>query len=298
MSLDLEAVARQLEQSNDYRVLRRLKPQQQFSDLQCERPLIGVALDTETNGLDIRHAEVVELGIVKFSYAPEGDILRVIDVFDQLQAPSAPIPAEVEKLTGISNAMVAGCAIDAEAVAAFIDGVALVVAHNAQFDRPLCERFWPKFRPTPWACSMREIPWRAQGHDSARLGDLLASQGLFHDGHRAEDDCRALLHLLAAPFGTEGRPAFATLLENARATTIRLYAAGAPFEAKDALKGRAYRWSDGSGGARRAWWRDVPQSAYESELEWLRSNVYRGLPIQLPTRRITARERYSSTLAV
>ncbi len=194
--------------------------------------------------------------------------------------------------------MVAGRAIDASAVSAFIDGAALIVAHNAGFDRPLCERSWPVFCARNWACSMNEVPWRTQGYDSAKLGNLLACQGLFHDGHRAEDDCRALLHLLASPFGTDGRPAFATLLENARATTIRLYAAGAPFEAKDALKGRAYRWSDGSGGGRRAWWKDVPQSEQDSELAWLRANVYRGLPIQLPTRRITARERYSSTLAV
>jgi DNA polymerase-3 subunit epsilon len=297
MSLDLEAMARQLDKSEDYRVLRRLKPRERFSDRQCDHPLLAIALDTETNGLD-KTAEVIELGMVKFSYSRDGHVLRVLDAFDQLQAPSAPIPAEVERLTGISNAMVAGCAIDAVAVAAFIEGAALVVAHNAQFDRPLCERFWPKFRATPWACSMREISWRAQGFESARLGDLLASQGLFHAGHRAEDDCRALLHLLASPFGTDGRPAFATLLENARATTVRLFAAGAPFEAKDQLKARAYRWSDGSGGARRAWWKDVAQSEHEPELAWLRSNVYRGLPIQLPTQRITARERYSATLAI
>jgi len=298
MSLDLEAMARQLEQSEDYRVLRRLKPQERFSDRACAQTRVGVVLDTETNALDVKRAEIIELGMVKFAYAPEGDILRVIDAFDQLQAPRAPIPPEVERLTGISNAMVAGHAIDADAVAAFVDGAALVVAHNASFDRPLCERSWPVFRAASWGCSMREIAWRVEGYDSAKLGDLLARQGLFHLGHRAEDDCRALLHLLAAPFGTEGRPAFATLLDNARATTIRLYAAGAPFEAKDALKGRAYRWSDGSSGARRAWWKDLLQTELEPELEWLRSNVYRGLPIQLPTRRITARERYSSTLAV
>ena len=297
MSLDLEVMARQLEKSEDYRVLRRLKPQERFSDRQCDHPLLAVALDTETSGLD-KTAEVIEIGMVKFSYSRDGHVLRVLDAFDQLQAPSAPIPAEVERLTGITNAMVAGCAIDAAAVSAFIEGAALVVAHNAGFDRPLCERLWPEFRATPWACSMREIPWRTQGFESLRLGDLLSHQGVFHAGHRAEDDCRALLHLLAAPFGSEGRPAFATLLENARATTVRLFAAGAPFEAKDQLKARAYRWSDGSGGARRAWWKDVSQDAFEAELEWLRANVYRGLPIQLPNRRITARERYSSTLGI
>jgi hypothetical protein len=64
------------------------------------------------------------------------------------------------------------------------------------------------------------------------------------------------------------------------------------------LKARAYRWSDGSGGARRAWWKDVAQAEHESELAWLRVAVYRGLPIQLPTQQITAHERYSSTLAI
>jgi DNA polymerase-3 subunit epsilon len=285
-----------LEQSGDYQLLRRLQPQDQYSDRPCQRPLVGVALDTETNGLDVKHAEVIELGMIKFAYAPEGDILRVVDVFDQLQAPSAPIPTEVERLTGISNAMVAGRAIDAAAVAAFVDGAALIVAHNASFDRPICERPWPAFRDKHWACSMREIPWRLEGYDSAALGALLARQGLFHSGHRAEDDCRALLHVLAAPFGTAARPAFAALLDNARATTIRIYAAGAPFEAKDQLKARAYRWSDGSGGGQRAWWKDVRESEHEPELAWLRANVYRGIPIQLPTRKITARERYSSAL--
>jgi DNA polymerase-3 subunit epsilon len=297
ISVEIDNMARQLERSSDYVVLRRLKPQEQYSDRQCERPLLAIALDAETSGLD-KDADVIELGMLKFSYSPDGDILRVLDVFDQLQAPRAPIPEEVVSLTGITDAMVAGCAIDAAAVAAFVDGVALIVAHNANFDRPLCERVWPIFRAMPWACSVNDIPWRAHGRDSTQLARLLAHQGLFHVGHRAEDDCRALLHVLAAPFETGGRPAFATLLDSARATTIRLFAADAPFEAKDRLKARAYRWSDGSGGARRAWWKDLPQSAYESELDWLRINVFAGRPIHLPTRQITARERYSSTLAV
>ena len=56
--------------------------------------------------------------------------------------------------------------------------------------------------------------------------------------------------------------------------------------------------SDGSGGARRAWWKDLPEVACQAELDWLRVNVFHGRAIQLPTRQITARERYSSTLAI
>jgi len=57
----------------------------------------------------------------------------------------------------------------------------------------------------------------------------------------------------------EGKPALATLLANARQTTIRIFAVESPFDRKDLLKGRGYRWSNGTNGCRRCWWRDVAE---------------------------------------
>src|SRR4051794_17157009 len=52
------------------------------------------------------------------------------------------------------------------------------------------ERYWPIFEHKAWACSATEIEWRKHGFDGSRLGYLLAGAGLFHEAHRAVDDCR------------------------------------------------------------------------------------------------------------
>ena len=57
MSVQLEDIARLLEQSPDFKVLRRLQSRDVFSQNHCERPLVGIVLDTETTGLDLEKAK-------------------------------------------------------------------------------------------------------------------------------------------------------------------------------------------------------------------------------------------------
>ena len=293
MSVRLEDIARLLEQSPDFRVLRRLQPRDVFSQSYCEQPLVGVVLDTETTGLVLDKAEVIELAMLKFAYTPDGEVLRVIGKFNELRQPAHPIPPEVMALTGITEEMVAGRSIDPAAVATFVADAAIVIAHNARFDRPIAERAWPAFKDVNWACSLNEIPWRENGFEGTKLSYLLADAGLFADAHRAIADCQALLHILSSPFGAEGKPALATLLANARETTIRIFAVDSPFDRKHLLKARGYRWSNGTNGCRRCWWRDVAERDLEAELAFLRVSVFLR-PVDLPTQRLTARERYSA----
>jgi len=79
-------------------------------------------------------------------------VAGVLDRFSGLRQPWSPIPATVTRLTGIDDAMVAGHEIGCDAVAAFLRGVDLVVAHNARFDRPFVEARWPVFSRLSWAC--------------------------------------------------------------------------------------------------------------------------------------------------
>ncbi len=88
-------------------------------------PLRGIILDTETTGLDSRKDEIG----------------NVTGVYGGLQQPSIPIPANVTRLTGITDAMVLGQMIDMPAVRALIEPEDPIIAHNPGFDRPFCEAF-------------------------------------------------------------------------------------------------------------------------------------------------------------
>jgi DNA polymerase-3 subunit epsilon len=58
------------------------------------------------------------------------------------------------------------------------------------------------------------------------------------------------------------------------------------------LKARGYRWNGESNGAPRAWYIDVQDDARETELAFLKAEIYRG-EIDVLVRRITAHDRFS-----
>ena len=188
--------------------------------------------------------------------------------------PQTPISAEITDLTGITDEMVLGHRIDPDAVAAFASDAMIIIAHNAGFDRKFAERYWPLFEQKPWACSATEVEWRKHGFDGSRLGYLLAGVGLFHQAHRAIDYCRALVEILASDLSKPNRSALAVLLERARRKTLRIWAEQSPFELKDELKKRGYRWSDGADGRPRSWYIDVDAASEASEIEFLRTTIY------------------------
>ncbi len=272
----LDDIAGMLEGTGRYRILRKVPGivSHQEGD-EGERNTTMVVLDVETTGLDVSIAAVLELGMVKATVTEAGRILAVVDEFHALQQPASPIPEEITRLTGIDDAAVAGRHILPWEVWAFMQGVDLVVAHNAAFDRPIVERHWPaEFEGLPWACSMRDVDWRAEGCEGLKLRDLLLAHKLFHDGHRAADDCRALAHVLAMPLPSSRRTAMAELLENSRRGTVRIWAEAAPFRAKDLLRARGYRWSNGEDGAPRAWSTELRQNRADEELRFLFNEVY------------------------
>ncbi len=291
-----ERLARILDGTGDFRILRRVPtpPSSTMSD--ADRAAAGLAtgivLDTETIGLGPED-EVIELGMVRFAFEPT--ILRidhVVDSFSAFREPTRPIPPDVRRLTGITDADVAGRAIDPDAVAAFAGTASVVIAHNAGFDRPFVERAWPLFADLAWACSLEQVDWRAEGFEGRRLGQLLAERHLFHDGHRALDDCIALLHLLRLPVALGATP-FELVMREAVSVTVRIWAIGSPFEVKGKLKSRGYRWDNGDCRGPRAWWRVVPERAAEAEVAWLRAEVYDDPSVSPLSRRLTPQDRFS-----
>jgi DNA polymerase-3 subunit epsilon len=271
--LDLAAMAQTLEQSGEFRVLRKLPFREHFST-PTELTKVGILFDVETTGLDTASDEVVELGMVKFSYHPDGTVAAVLDTFSSFNEPCRTIPEEAIKLHGITNEMAAGHKIDGDAITAFASDAAVIIAHNATFDRKFAERYWPVFAVKPWACSVNQIEWRAHGFEGSRLGYLLGGIGMFHRSHRAVDDCHALLEILAHTISGTNRTALSLLLENARRKTIRIWAEQAPFDLKDKLKRRGYRWSPGDEGRPKAWYIDVDEANRDDEIAYLRKSIY------------------------
>lgn len=136
-----------LNQSDQYRVIKKYqKPE--FYNLNGDVPkLIGVFLDIEATGLSFTEDKLIELGMVKFEYSADGRIFRILEEFSVYQDPNMPISEFITQLTGISNDMVKGHQIDEKSVADYLDNVDLIIAHNAQFDRAFFETTFPSIKP-------------------------------------------------------------------------------------------------------------------------------------------------------
>jgi len=289
-------MAQLLEASGDYRVLRRLRRQTaQPSALRGETTRLGIVLDVETTGLDPATDEIIELAMVPFTYALDGRVLAVHEPFERLRQPSSPISPEITRITGIDDAMVAGKTIDADEVATFAAPAALIIAHNAGFDRRFAERLSEVFTTKAWACSMSQVPWVEEGCAGAKLTYIAADLGLFYDGHRAAHDCHATLEVLTRPLPTSGETGLSKLLAAARTPAWRIWAEGSPFEFKDALKARGYRWNPEGAGGPKSWYIDVADHDRAAEIDYLCKEVFLA-DVNIPVRQLSVYDRFSDRI--
>ena len=274
----LERLADIPERPEDFRLLERIPLTREPQSWPLElSPVVGdeqpiVLLDTETTGLSAEDESIIELGMVKVLYSPSAkQIVSIVDVISLYEDPGKPIPELITELTGITDEMVQGQHIDDSLVASWLSDDPLVVAHNAQFDRPFFEKRFAALGHLSWACSASGIDWKALGFESRKLEYLLLRLGWFYEGHRAATDCLAmawLFHLLPE--------SVANLLSEADRRTVLVRAFGAPFDVKDYLKERGYRWHDGVKGANKHWWREISEDELPQEQTYLDDLYHRG----------------------
>jgi DNA polymerase-3 subunit epsilon len=275
-SISHDAMARALDEHPDYKVLRRLVPRDDWGPVPegaTHKLKRVIVLDTETTGLDARNERVIELAMLSVLVdTATGMPVGPVTTYESFEDPGKAIPPAITEITGIDDSMVRGQRIDDARVAELVQAADLVVAHNAGFDRPFVEARLPIFATKAWNCSFAGIDWKAQGSGSAKLEFLAHERGWFYDAHRALVDCHALLQVLATPLAS-GQTGLARLVEGAAHSRYKLRATGAPFDAKDALKARGYRWDS----EQRVWWTSfVGDEALQKETEWLKAHAYKG----------------------
>lgn len=292
VAMDAGAMAAALDLHPDYRVLRRLVPVLHFARSAIGPVVRVLVLDTETTGLDHSRDKIIELAILRVDVdtatgLPVGEVV----VYDGLEDPGMPISNEIQAITGISSEMVQGQRLDLARIATLLEGADLVIAHNAGFDRPFCEARIPAFAQLPWGCSFAEIDWKKEGHGSAKLEYLAMEKGWFYDAHRAEVDCHALLAVLGEPLPSSNQSGLAKIMAASRKPSYRLQATNAPFDAKDQLKARAYRWN----AEQKVWHTRLDDEALlATECEWLKTAVYGGRSTRVLVEKLDAGVKYSS----
>lgn len=234
---------------------------------------IGLALDVETTGLQYQSDQIIEIGARQFEFNREtGEILSLKKSYTSFHDPGFSISPEITEITGITDEMVKGHLIDWIQLDTILNEAHVIVAHNASFDRPFVDRCSSVSRTKVWGCSLKQIPWRSFGFPSSKLEVLGVYHGFFNDSHRAMNDVDSLIHLLGFPNPMNQKPYFMDLMKEARKSSVQVIASQSPFESKDLLKNRSYRWD----AQQRYWAKTISKDDLDSELEWLESEVYHG----------------------
>jgi DNA polymerase-3 subunit epsilon len=191
--------------------------QASFDDLGTPlRDVVFVVVDLETTGGSPAECHVTEIGAVKVRGG------EVVAEFQTLVNPHVPIPAFIQVLTGITDAMVADAPAIETALPAFLEFAreAVLVAHNAAFDvsflRSAATRTgheWPGFTVLDTVHLARQLVSRdeARNHKLSTLAALFSAA--VTPDHRALHDARATVDVLHALIGRVGSQGVHTLEE-------------------------------------------------------------------------------------
>jgi len=262
----LALAAALLDAHPDYRVTRALPPLATLALPAPEgRTHTALVIDTETTGLDHETGQIIQIAACPVTFDRRARIVGIGETLSWLQDPGEPLSPAISRLTGLSDADLAGQRIDDVGVEQLLADADVVIAHNARFDRPWWQARYPLAFAKPWACSLAEVDWRGHGYEGRSLGVLLDQAGGWFNGrHRADADVDALVALLTVTL-PPGHTVAAELILTAGKPTARISATRAPFAAKDRLRQRGYRWA----AKPRVWQIEVARDAQDAEVAWL-----------------------------
>ncbi|BFT31926.1 hypothetical protein D210916BOD24_31020 [Alteromonas sp. D210916BOD_24] len=159
-----------------------------------------VVVDIETTGGNSDYHRITEIGMVKLVAGEE------VGRYQTLLNPERRIPANITRLTGISDDMVVDAPLFSEVakdIAAFTED-AVFVAHNVNFDYGFIKQEFARLGGVfkrPKMCTVREMRRAYPGLPSYSLANLTQYFGIaMEQHHRALSDAKAAAELLKLAF--------------------------------------------------------------------------------------------------
>ena len=280
----------------EFRIIQKLNIPDSYSEIISGDTKRGVVVDVESTGLNIDHDDIIQIALLPFEYeASSGKILRIFkeQAYESYNEPKVPITEEATLITGITNDMVKNKRIDYNHIEEIVQQTDLVIAHNAFFDRPMVEKYWDCFKNTAWTCTFSSINWLKEGFSSSKLEFLGFNFGWFYDGHTALNDCEACMALLTETLPISNQTVFEACRKNAKNKSYLIKALNAPYDKRQLLRRKGYKWRPADKFNGKIWWIELP--SFEDEVLWLQNKVINNKS-ELPIKEITAFERYSERI--
>ena len=175
---------------------------------QHEDSVLVAILDTETTGLEEEDQPISIAAVLLEVSATTGDVFAEVDSYYGLREPTVPINPRAQSVHGLTFEHVRGQRWDLKRLYKIVNSAALLVAHNAQFDRRMLAQLMPHVLERKWACTMYSLK-----HDWTRLSDgkwaldtICRSLDIPRSQqHGAMEDCRALQQVLTRRAGKTKR---------------------------------------------------------------------------------------------
>lgn len=229
----------------------------------------GMIIDLETTGLNSSSEVIAEIGLLEFACSDTFENPSITRMHSGLQDPKRPLTPEIIAITGLTDELLKGRSIDWKLINHMLSNADFYIAHNMQFDRGFLQESGevdPQVFQKPWACSQRHIDWSTHSPGkSFALNYLAADHGFVNPfAHRALFDCATTYRLVQSHL--------AELFHRSQQKEFLVAATFAPFEKKDLLKERKYRWD----GAKKVWSKVLIESDLPVEREFLAKEVYQG----------------------
>lgn len=166
-----------------------------------------IVLDTETTGIRHKSDEIIELAALRTSRKALGRADEELDMLIRV-SPGRRLPSMIEKLTGISEEMLARDGISKEeACRRFAkllrEEKLLIAAYNAQFDLCFLYHFLQQFGCAELLCGVKFLDamtvYKDRREYPHKLQNAIEAYGVsIQNTHRAIDDAKATLALLSA----------------------------------------------------------------------------------------------------